>query len=249
MNDLALVDVADGIATVTMNRPEKRNALSPQLIAALEEAVTAVEADASVRVMILAGAGRSFCAGMDLHGVLDDPAVMGGMLHGLSRVARRIRRLPVPTIARVQGAAIGGGCGLMVVPDFSITHPRARVGYPEVSLGVCPAVVAPWLVRRIGAGRARSMLLAGGTVDGREALALGLATHLAEAGDLEREARELAAALAEGGADAMTATKRWLNELDGSDEDEVFERAADLSAEVIAGDEARTRLGEILGRG
>jgi len=90
---------------------------------------------------------------MDLRGVMDDPQAMSGMLHGLSQVARRIRRLPVPTIARVQGAAVGGGCGLMVVTDFAITHAEAKVGYPEVDLGVCPAVVAPWLMRRIGAGR------------------------------------------------------------------------------------------------
>ncbi|MHC5003263.1 MAG: enoyl-CoA hydratase/isomerase family protein [Planctomycetota bacterium] len=245
---LVLSDVDDdGIATVTLNRPEKRNALSPELIDALNAAIEDLHQREALRVMILAGAGRSFCAGMDLRGVLDDPAAMGGMLDGLSRAMRRIRRLPVPTIARVQGAAVGGGCGLMVVTDFAITHPEAKVGYPEVGLGVCPAVVAPWLVQKIGAGRARAMLLAGGTVSGAEGHEIGLSTHIVGADELEPTARELATELTGGGGRALSVTKKWLNELDGSMDDEVFDRAAALSAEVIAGSEAQQRLRGIFG--
>jgi methylglutaconyl-CoA hydratase len=235
------------IATITMNRPEARNALSVELIDALGDAVDAIAADASVRVLILAGHGKSFCAGMDLKGVLADARRMAGMLRRLSEVSRAIRRLPIPTIARVQGAAVGGGCGLMVVPDFAITHPEAKVGYPEVGLGVCPAVVAPWLIRKIGAGPARAMLLAGGTVSGDEGHRMGLSTHLVAREHLESTSLELARTLAGGGPHAMAVTKRWLNELDGSMEDAVFERAAALSAEVIAGPEAQARLAKIFG--
>ncbi|MCA9292046.1 MAG: enoyl-CoA hydratase/isomerase family protein [Phycisphaerales bacterium] len=235
------------IATITMHRPEARNALSVELIDALGDAVDAIAADPSVRVLILAGHGKSFCAGMDLKGVLADAGRMAGMLRRLSEVSRAIRRLPIPTIARVQGAAVGGGCGLMVVPDFAITHPEAKVGYPEVGLGVCPAVVAPWLIRKIGAGPARAMLLAGGTVSGAEGHRMGLSTHLVAREELESTSLELARALAGGGPQAMAVTKRWLNELDGSMEDAVFERAAALSAEVIAGDEAQARLAKIFG--
>jgi methylglutaconyl-CoA hydratase len=239
-----LVDLhIDGsIAAVTLNRPEARNALSLELIQALDESIAKVEADSSLRVMILAGEGRSFCAGMDLKGVLDDAKKMGEMLHTLSRVMRRIRRLPIPTIARVHGAAVGGGCGLMVVPDFAFTHPEAKVGYPEVDLGVCPAVVAPWLVKKIGPGRARAMLLAGGTISGRDGFEAGLATHLVERDQLESAVNDFAGRLTSGGPHAMAVTKRWLNELDGSYEEGVFDKAAVLSADVIAGEEAQTRL-------
>jgi methylglutaconyl-CoA hydratase len=200
VTDLVLLDVdGDGIATVTLNRAEKRNALSLELIEQLNRTIERVAADERLRVVILAGAGESFCAGMDLRGVLADPAGMGRMLHGLSWALRRLRRLPVPTIARVRGAAIGGGCGLMVVTDFTITHPEARVGYPEVSLGVCPAVVAPWLVQRIGAGRARALLLAGGTMSGAEGHELGLSTHLAAAAEREATALAIARELLTGG--------------------------------------------------
>ncbi|MFO0872464.1 MAG: enoyl-CoA hydratase/isomerase family protein [Phycisphaerales bacterium] len=247
MHPLVATSSSDGIVTVTLNRAAARNALSRELIAALGDAVDDVQRDTSARVMILAGAGKSFCAGMDLKAVRSDPAAMGDMLRTLSRVSRRIRRLSIPTIARVQGAAIGGGCGLMVVCDFAVTHPEAKLGYPEVDLGICPAVVAPWLVKRIGAGRARAMLLAGGTMDGAAGHAAGLATHLVPLDALESAANELAARLATGGPLALAATKRWLNHLDASDEDAILDRAAELSAEIIAGAEAQARLAALWG--
>ena len=248
MSDLVLVQTTDGVATVTMNRPQKRNALSIELIEALEQAIETIERDDSVRVLILAGEGKSFCAGMDLQGVMADADGMRRMLRGLSRVLRRIRRLCVPTIAKVQGAAVGGGCGLMVVTDFAITHPEAQVGYPEVSLGLCPAVVAPWLIRKIGPGRARAMLLAGGTISGQEGYERGLASHLADRDRLDAEAETLARSLAEGDVLATKTTKSWLNELDGSLEDAVLDRAAELSADVIASAEAQARLRALFGR-
>tara|TARA_B100001964_G_C13882625_1_gene443612 strand:- start:71 stop:628 length:558 start_codon:yes stop_codon:yes gene_type:complete len=179
---------------------------------------------------------------MDLRGVIDDPIAMREMLRLFSQVSKRIRLLPVPTIACVQGAAVGGGCGLMIVCDFAFTHPESKVGYPEVDLGVCPAVVAPWLIKKIGAGKARAMLLAGGTMSGEQGLVAGLATHLCDLEELPKAVHDFALTLARGGKDAMAVSKRWLNELDGSLDDDVLQRAADLSADVIAGDEAQSRL-------
>ncbi len=248
MAELVLTTIEEGTATLTLNRPDARNALSLELIEALGRAVGTIETNDAVRVLILAGHGKSFCAGMDLKGVIDDAKKMGGMLRGLSQVMRRIRRLPIPTIARVQGAAVGGGCGLMVMTDFAITHPEAKVGYPEVDLGVCPAVVAPWLIRKIGAGRARAMLLAGGTTSGEEGYRIGLASHLVEREHLEAESLDLADDLCRGGRHAISVTKKWLNELDGSMEDAIFDKAADLSAEVIAGEEAQSRLRKLFAK-
>lgn len=247
MSDLVTRSTDDGVATVTMNRPEARNALSLELIEALGRAIDEVADDPAVRVLIIAGAGKAFCAGMDLKAVRSDPVAMGEMLRTLSRVTRRLRRLSIPTIARVQGAAVGGGCGLMVVCDFALTHAEAKLGYPEVDLGVCPAVVAPWLVRRIGAGRARAMLLAGGTMSGTEGFAAGLATHLVSTESLDTETESLARRLCGGGPKALAATKGWLNELDGSLDDAVLDKAAEISARIIAGDEAQARLRQVFG--
>jgi enoyl-CoA hydratase/carnithine racemase len=134
----------------------------------------------------------------------------------------------------------------MIITDFAFTHPQSKVGYPEVELGVCPAVVAPWLIKKIGAGRARALLLSGGTMTGQEGFSLGLATHLIELEQLESATMEFARKLCTGGRHAMAVTKQWLNELDGSMEEAVFDKAAELSAQVIAGDEAQSRLRNIL---
>ncbi|MDP6479528.1 MAG: enoyl-CoA hydratase/isomerase family protein [Phycisphaerales bacterium] len=247
---MPLVDLtrAGTIVTAEFNRPEKHNALSPELIEALHLALDELEQDRDMRVLILGGRGKSFCAGMDLRGVLEDVDAMGGMLSGLGRATWRLRQLSVPVIARIQGAAIGGGCGFAAVADLAITHPEAKLGYPEVGLGVCPAVVAPWLVRKIGTGPARAMLLQGGTMDGVAALNNGLIDRLVERSELERLTMDLAETLASGGRHAMAATKAWLNELEGPVPLELLERGAILSTEVIAGDEAQTRLKKLFSR-
>ena len=248
MADLVLTTRVNDVIVLELNRPDKRNALSIDLIDALNAAIGALEQDTSIRSVILGGQGKSFCAGMDLQGVLDDPQAMAGMLLGLSEAARRLRRLPVPVIARVHGAAIGGGCGLSVVADITLSHPEAKLGYPEVSLGVCPAVVAPWLIKKVGAGRARTLLLTGGTMSGSEAHAIGMVDVLHPREDLDQAALDLAEKLAGGGQHALAVTKRWLNELDGSMEDDPSIEAARLSAEVIAGEEAQARLQAIFSR-
>ena len=241
------LSVEHGCATISLRRPEARNALSFELIHALGSTIAQVSARITstpddVRAVVISGDGKSFCAGMDLKAVLHDAIRMGGMLQQLSMSLLALRQLPVPTIARVQGAAIGGGCGLVVVCDFAITHPEARLGYPEVDLGVCPAVVAPWLVKKIGAGPARALLLAGGTMRGEEALERGLVTHCVAQDQLETATAELVARLMRGGRHAIACTKRMLNELDGSNDARIAREAAELSARVIAGPEAQAHL-------
>ncbi len=247
MSDLARVIQHDGgaIAELRLNRPEARNALSKPLLDAARAALRPLAASEQVRVIIISGEGKAFCAGMDLKALLNDPPAMGELLMLISLLLREIRRAPQPTIACVRGAAVGGGCGLMSVCDFAFSHPEARIGYPEVDLGVCPAVVAPWLVRKLGSGRARQILLSGGTMTGARALEVGLLSHLASGESLEAEALAFAQSLARGGRQAMTATKTWLNELDGSMNDDVLDRAAKISARIVQGEEALTRLARL----
>jgi len=239
---LVKLSSSNGIVSIYLARPEARNALSLEMIEALEAAVARIASEPSARVLVLRGEGKAFCAGMDLRGVLHDAARMGHMLHGLARASLAIRRLSVPAVACVRGAAIGGGCGLMVACDLAVTHAEARCGYPEVELGICPAVVAPILMRRIGAGRARAMLLTGGVVDGTEAHRIGLATHLAAEAELEAATHALATRLVSGGAHAIATTKAWLAELETELDSATMQRAADLSARIIQGPEAQERL-------
>jgi len=232
----------DGIGRVRLQRPESRNALSAVMIDELASVIGEVEADADLRVVIIEGEGKSFCAGMDLKGVRDDPTAMGGMLEGLAEISVRIRDLSVPTIARAHGAAIGGGCGLLAICDFAITHPEARIGYPEVDLGICPAVVAPWLIQRIGAGRARSLLLAGGTMNGEAALACGLVDECVSLETLDEAVERRAGRIIAGGKNAVRVTKDWLNELEGDKIRQDVLKGGQLSASVIQGEEAQSRI-------
>ncbi|NOG54209.1 MAG: enoyl-CoA hydratase/isomerase family protein [Planctomycetes bacterium] len=203
MSDLTrVVEHDDGaIAEILLNRADKRNALNQELLDEMRATVKEVTSRQDVRVVVLGGEGRSFCAGMDLQAVRTQPEQMGSLLKTLSLLMREIRRAPQPFIARVQGAAIGGGCGLMCVCDFSFTHPDSKIGYPEVDLGICPAVVAPWLVWRIGSGKARQLLLAGGTLRGEEMYEYGLVTHLVDMDDVCPGAMACARRLARGGTD------------------------------------------------
>ncbi|MBL8764579.1 MAG: enoyl-CoA hydratase/isomerase family protein [Phycisphaerae bacterium] len=240
---LATLTIEGCIGTLTLNRPEARNALSLDLLEELHARVDEVSRRSDVNVIVLTGAGKAFCAGMDLRAVLDAPSLALTLLRSLADLTLKLRALSQVTVARVQGAAIGGGCGLTTVCDFAITHADSKMGFPEVDLGVCPAVVAPWLVRKLGAGRARAVLLRGGLMSGDEALAIGLVTLVTPAPtDLGPATDELVSRLATGGPAALAATKRLLNELDGSLDADIVRKGAELSARVLCTPEAQARL-------
>ncbi len=173
----ATLDFDGRIATLTMRRAEKRNALSACLIDALRASVDELRTNTDVSVVVLRGDGPVFCAGMDLKSVLADPEAPFELLSGIAELSIALRSLGQVVIADARGAAIGGGCGLVAACDLAITHPDAKLGYPEVDLGVCPAVVAPWLVQSVGPGVARRILLQGGTMSGQRAHELGLVSH------------------------------------------------------------------------
>lgn len=239
---------SDGrIATLTLQRADARNSLSIDLLDALHHQINTLAGTPSVTVLILTGAGKAFCAGMDLKAVATDDGLQSGLpkrlLASLAQLCLKIRSLPVVTLAKVNGAAIGGGCGLATVCDLAITHADSKMGFPEVDLGVCPAVVAPWLVRKIGAGPARAVLLSGGLMTGQQAFERGIVDQVVATRDeLDAACERIAQRLATGGPGALRATKQLLNELDGSLDAALGERAAALSAEVLSRPEAQAML-------
>lgn len=250
--NLATLVIAAPVATLSLNRPESRNALSIDLLeslhASIDELAARIRDQRDVHIVVLTGAGKSFCAGMDLKQVLNVPGAPLRLLSLLSEFTLKLRALPAITIAAVNGAAIGGGCGLSTVCDFAITHADSKMGFPEVDLGVCPAVVAPWLVRKVGAGRARAILLKGGLMSGREAHACGIVTECVETREqLDAAVKALADKLATGGPAALAATKALLNQLDDSLNPAIAREAAELSATVLATPEAQAMLRAKLG--
>ncbi|TVQ30856.1 MAG: enoyl-CoA hydratase/isomerase family protein [Phycisphaeraceae bacterium] len=246
VSELATIDRDGAVARLTLNRPDARNALSLDLLAALRARVAELAKTPDVTVCVIEGAGKAFCAGMDLRAVLDEPGAPEKLLSEIAELTLELRALPMTTVAKVRGGAIGGGCGLMCVCDISITHPEAKIGFPEVDLGVCPAVVAPWLALRVGHGQARRILLEGGTMTGRRAAEIGLVSTVVEEGELDTRAQALSERLAGAGPEALRATKTWLNKLesgpDGGDLAEMVRSGARLSASVVTSEEARTRL-------
>ncbi|MFG0305046.1 MAG: enoyl-CoA hydratase/isomerase family protein [Phycisphaerales bacterium JB040] len=253
-NDYATLSIDGPVARLELNRPESRNAMSLELLGALHERVDELAAripDDGVTVCVLTGAGRAFCAGMDLKQIVIEQGGLPGsapdtpvrLLASLAELTLKIRDLPCVTLARVNGAAIGGGCGLACVCDVTVTHADAKLGFPEVDLGLCPAVVAPWVVAKIGAGRGRAMLLRGGIMSGADAHRHGLADELSESRDtLDALVGSLVERLASGGAHALRATKGLLNELDAARTRESVRAGAGLSASVVVSEAAQAVL-------
>ncbi len=245
---LATLSISGPIARLTLNRPEQRNALSVELLASLHEHVDALAKRTDITCCVLSGAGKSFCAGMDLKLVLGNPPLAEKLLTDLAMFTLKLRKLPCITLAVASGAAIGGGCGIVTVCDLSITHAESKMGFPEVDMGVCPAVVAPWLCKKVGFGRARHILLSGGLLSGAQAAAAGIVSDFfATREEMEAEAEKIAARLATAAPHALAATKRLLNELDGSLDEDLLRRAAKISADVLSTEVSQKMLRDKLG--
>src|SRR2546422_9446214 len=201
------------LATITLNRPEKRNAISFELISDLMRALDGV-ARSSARVLIITGAGKAFCSGMDLENLkaligrspeqnLEDSRTM-------LRLFRTIYEFPKVTIAAVNGAAIAGGTGLALLSDFTLAVPEAKFGYTEVRIGFVPAIVSTFLLRQVGEKHARDLLLTGRIFDAEEAQRMGLVTEVVSREELMDIARELAGALVAASPTSLARTKRLL---------------------------------------
>jgi methylglutaconyl-CoA hydratase len=203
------------VATITLNRPDKRNAISYELIEDLLAAFDEV-AKSKALVLILSGAGKAFCSGMDLENLKTligrSPEQSLRDTHTMAHLFRTLYDFPKPTIAAVNGAAIAGGTGLATLCDFTLAVPDAKFGYTEVRIGFVPAIVSTFLLRQVGEKIARDLLLTGRLFDAQEALRIGLVTEIVAAENLLPRARELAAQLMENSPASLRYTKRLLSE-------------------------------------
>ncbi|HEV2672061.1 MAG TPA: enoyl-CoA hydratase/isomerase family protein [Gemmatimonadales bacterium] len=234
MSDRVLVSVAGAILTATLNREDKRNAIDTAMIDALLGTLERADLDAAVRVVAIRGAGRDFCAGMDLNELLAsaDQSLdqnRKAALH-FAEIFVRMRRLPKPVVALVQGRALAGGCGLATACDLILASESAQFGYPEVQRGFVPAIVMTMLRRTIGEKIAFDLATTGRLLDGTEAAAAGLASRVYDDADFEEQAGEVLRVLAEASASALAFTKQQFYQLDGLD----FEAGLRLGADVNA---------------
>jgi methylglutaconyl-CoA hydratase len=238
-----------GIATVTLNRPDKRNAISYELITELLRALQEVKSS-SARVLILTGAGKAFCSGMDLENLksligrtpeqnLKDSRTMASLF-------RNLYEFPKPTIAAVNGAAIAGGTGLALLCDFTLAVPEAKFGYTEVRIGFVPAIVATFLLRQVGEKIARDLLLTGRIFDAEEALRIGLLAQIVPPEKLMDRGRELAAQLIECSPLSIGYTKRLLTEHGRAELDAQVEAAIRENAGIRASADFREGIASFL---
>ncbi|MFV1877377.1 crotonase/enoyl-CoA hydratase family protein [Nioella sp.] len=185
--DIAVDD--RGVAVLMLDMPERHNALAPQMIAELTEAAERLGADPAVRVVVLTGNGKSFCAGGDLAWMKDqmaaDAATRAREARKLAAMLGALDRMPKPLIGRVQGQAFGGGIGMMSVCDVAVGVEGAKFGLTETRLGLIPATIGPYVVARMGASRARRVFMSARIFDAAEAVELGLLAKAVAAEDLD----------------------------------------------------------------
>jgi methylglutaconyl-CoA hydratase len=234
VSDRVLVQVAGGVLTATLNRADKRNAIDTAMIAALLAALERADLDAGVRVVAVRGAGRDFCAGMDLNELLAsaDHTLEENRRAALqfAEIFVRMRRLPKPVVAVVQGRALAGGCGLATACDLILAAESAQFGYPEVQRGFVPAIVMTMLRRTVGEKLAFDLATTGRVLDGTEAAAVGLASRVYEDADFEEQAAEVLRVLAEASPSALAFTKQQFYQLDGLSFDAGLRLGADVNA-------------------
>ncbi len=229
-----LTSLDSGVFSITLNRPAKRNALSAELIELLHQSLERADLDAEVRVVLIRGAGKDFCAGADLDELLGsaersmDENEASALR--LGQLFERIRALPRPVVALVQGRALAGGAGLATACDLLIAAGNAQFGYPEIQRGFVPAMVATLLRRMVGEKLALDLILTGRVLAAEEARGVGLVSRVVAAADLEQEGMAIAALLADSSASALALTKRLFLELEGKS----FSEGIKLGARVNA---------------
>jgi len=223
-----ILDVAGQIATITLNRPEKRNAMSATMIAEIQTALDEIE-KSHARVGILTGAGKAFCSGMDLDMLAtiaqQSPAENQEDSRRMAKMFRRIWSFPRPLIAAVNGAALAGGCGIATLCDFTLAVPDARFGYTEVRIGFLPALVSVFLTRQIGEKKSRDLLLTGRILEAHEAKEFGLVNEVVPAENLLARSKELAEVLIAASPGSLSRAKRLMTSSAAPGVDQDLERA------------------------
>ncbi|MDT8435543.1 MAG: enoyl-CoA hydratase/isomerase family protein [Gemmatimonadota bacterium] len=246
------VDAPAGVAHVALARPERRNALSAELVAELKDSLALAEADDRVRLVALSGEGKDFCAGADLEEVQE--AVEDGVLasladaESLGELFLLLRRMETPVVALVRGRALAGGCGLALACDLVLASEEARFGFPEVRLGFVPAMVMAILRRSVGEKRAFELVALGDPVGAPAAREMGLVNRVFPEASFTSDAEGFVGALAARSASAVALTKRLLYQIDGASFEAAIRAGAQVNALARLTDDCQAGIREFLER-
>jgi methylglutaconyl-CoA hydratase len=237
MLDATRYEVTDGVATITLDRPDQRNALSDDLVDSLGSNLERAVADATVRVVVLTNAGNTFCAGADLKAAQPGVAAAGST-RTFVEVFRQIQDAPKPVIGRIDGHATGGGVGLVAVCDLSVMRDDAVLGFTEVRLGVAPAVISVVCLPKLRRADASELFLTGERISASRAVQVGLVNRAVPAGELDGAVDHFVGLVVQGGPAALAAAKELVARVPQLDRDEAFGWTAARSQELFRSPEA-----------
>lgn len=246
-------NVANRIATITLNRPDKRNALNAQVVSELKQVFSMAAEDSNAKVVVLAAAGDAFCAGADLAYLqeLQKNTYEENLADSnhLKELFLQIYTHPKVVIAKIQGHAIAGGCGLATVCDFSFTVPQAMFGYTEVRIGFIPAIVKVFLLRKIGEGKSKSLLLSGELIDADKAVSLGLINEVIDTENLDEHVLSFASTLVKKNSEqSMTFTKQMIAEVQEMSLEDGLNHAAAQNAKARASEDCQKGIASFLNK-
>jgi methylglutaconyl-CoA hydratase len=219
MADLLLIEREGAVLRITLNRPEVRNAFDERVIGALRAVPARVAEEAGVRAVVIGGAGKAFCAGADLAWM--SKAIAYTQAENLrdaedfANMLDRLDALPVPVIGRIHGAALGGGVGLAAICDIVIAADNATFGLSEVKLGILPAIISPYVIRKIGASAARELFLTGRRFSSERAREIGLVHEVVPEAELDAAVQRMIAELLTSGPSAVSAAKALIRDVAG----------------------------------
>jgi methylglutaconyl-CoA hydratase len=251
--ELVLYEAKDRIGYITLNRPDKRNALSHELVADLTQAFSHAENDPDVKVIVLQANGEAFCAGADLAYLqqlqkFSFEENLADSNH-LKELFLKIYQLKKVVIAKVQGHALAGGCGLATVCDVVFAVPEAKFGYTEVKIGFIPAIVMVFLIRKIGEKQARHLLLSGELVQGNEAISFGLSNYLISKEKLNGSVFEFAQKLIKNNSSqSMGLTKQMIDQVQSMSLTDALAYAANMNAEARGSDDCKKGIDAFLNK-
>lgn len=250
MSEDVRYEVADEVATITLNRPDLRNRMTVEMLAATYDALQRSATDDAVRVVVLTGEGNTFCAGADLAGA-SSAAAVDEKWSGPKAIVHVLTALldhPKPTVARVQGHVAGGGNGLVAACDLAIAAESAKFAYSEVRLGVAPAVISVVCLRKMSVADGYELLLTGERVTADRVRRAGLVNDVVPDTGLDGAIEELTTKLRAGGPNALAATKQLLRRVPAMSRDEAFDWTAELSAELFGSAEAQSGMAAFINK-
>ncbi|GDX51162.1 enoyl-CoA hydratase [Bacteroidota bacterium] len=253
MDNLVLYHTENRIAYFTLNRPDKRNALNPEMISALKNALTKAKNDDEAKVIVIKSSGTVFSAGADLEHlqILQKNSYEENLADSilLKELFEQIYTHPKIIIAQVEGAAIAGGCGLATVCDFTFSIPEAKFGYTEVKIGFVPAIVLIFLLRKIGEAKAKELLLTGKLIDVSQAVQFGLVNSVFSKEEIDLKVKEFATTLCnETSAQSLSTTKEMIGKVQELSLEKALSYAAEMNAKARGTEDCKKGIAAFLNK-